>query len=355
MMVSDHSYSDTVKNAKVAIFGIEPPPLGGVSVHIQRVMNRFLSQNNKLFFFATEQWMRTIFPLYVCKLAVWLMRVRPEIVYYHSSYLFYSTSELVVIVLLRFFLKYEVIIVDHDCRHLSKKRVRQKRMYAWVTSKVNHVVCIGAATYQSYLDHGIDLVSYSIESAFIPPPLHAKASIQATYPSSLDIFMQEHTPLFLMSAAHLMLIDGKDVYGIDATIEMLGRLKQEYPDAGLIIGLAQIGNGAYFSHLQNMMKLQDVSESIFILHGNKELWPLYERVDLFLRPTLSDGDSISIREALFLNAPVVASDVTHRPSAVLVYGVGESDAYLNTVLLVLQEYIYGTKRERSNLHQKSFR
>jgi len=355
MMVKDHAYSDVVKNSKIVILGIEPPPIGGVSIHIQRVMNLFLSQHNKISFFSTEQWMRKLFPLYICKLMGWLIRTRPQIIYYHSTYLSYSISELLFLLGMRFFLRYELIIIDHDCRHISKKTKRQRSIYSWIVQSINHVVCIGLATYESYVEHGIELTSYSIESAFIPPKIQGAAAIQNAYPSSLQIFMQEHTPLLLLSAAHLMLIDGKDIYGIDTTIAMLGKLKSEYPDVGLIIGLAQVGNVAYFSDLQKWMKQCQVAENIFILHGNKELWPLYEDIDVFLRPTLSDGDSISVREAIYFNTPIVASNAANRPSGIATYGVDDSDAYVNTVSLVLQEYIYGTQRERSNLYEKSIR
>ena len=353
MIGTEHAYSSSVENKKVALLGIMPPPLGGVSVHMQRVTDLFISQHNSVSFFSTEHWLRKFFPLYACKLIGWLLYKRPNSVYYHSTYLSYSLSELVLLLCMRFFLRYEITIIDHDCRHLSKKTARQKRIYAWIIQKIHRVVCIGISTYQSYQDNGIALTNYTIESAFIPPALHRASAIKATYPSSLHTFMQEHTPLFLLSAAHLMLIDGKDIYGIDATSAMLSELKKEYPDAGLIIGLSTIGNHRYFAQLQARIKQYDVAEQIFFLHGNKELWPLFEQIDIFLRPTLSDGDSISVREALYFNKPVVASDVVARPHDVSLYNVYDADAYAQTVSLVLQDYIYGTQRKCNNLHQKS--
>ena len=35
--------------------------------------------------------------------------------------------------------------------------------------------------------------------------------------------------------------------------------------------------------------------------------------DVLLKPTNTDGDAISVREALYLGVPVVASDVVERP------------------------------------------
>jgi hypothetical protein len=46
--------------------------------------------------------------------------------------------------------------------------------------------------------------------------------------------------------------------------------------------------------------------------------------DVFVRPTLADGDSVSVREALALGRVVVASAVGHRPEGVLTFRAGSA-------------------------------
>ena len=41
--------------------------------------------------------------------------------------------------------------------------------------------------------------------------------------------------------------------------------------------------------------------------------PVLRLTDVLLKPTNTDGDAISVREALYLGVPVVASDVVERP------------------------------------------
>jgi glycosyltransferase involved in cell wall biosynthesis len=48
--------------------------------------------------------------------------------------------------------------------------------------------------------------------------------------------------------------------------------------------------------------------------------------DVFVRPTLADGDAISVREALALGRPVVASDVGARPAGVRLFPAGDAEA-----------------------------
>ena len=353
-MTKISSYFDSVSKKKVAILGIMPPPFGGVSVHIERAIDQLAVQRNTVFLWPTEQRMRRWgFPLYLIRLMGWLIGKRPDVLYYHSSYLSTGHLELGFLLMLRMILRYQLCIVDHDCRHLYRRGVRYKKWYRWIAHRVDRIVCIGESTYQSYIDAGITHDHITNESAFIPPAAHRADAIKVTYPSSLDIFLQEYTPLFLMSAAHVMIIDGNDVYGIDAAITLLAEIKMQYPDTGLIIGLPKIGDQKRFSRLCAVMNERGVAEQIYFLQGNKELWPLFESVDLFLRPTLSDGDSISVREAIYFNVPVFASDVAPRPDETHTYRTKDTNDLVAQVLTVLQEEVYATHHKRDNLHAQS--
>jgi glycosyltransferase involved in cell wall biosynthesis len=48
------------------------------------------------------------------------------------------------------------------------------------------------------------------------------------------------------------------------------------------------------------------------------------RSDIFVRPTYSDADAVSVREALALGTPVVASDVVRRPEGTLCFKTGDA-------------------------------
>ena len=44
-----------------------------------------------------------------------------------------------------------------------------------------------------------------------------------------------------------------------------------------------------------------------------------QQSDIIVRPTNTDGDSLTIREGLFLNKKVLASDVVKRPEGVILF------------------------------------
>ncbi len=350
---NNHSYWHTIYHARIAILGIVPPPFGGVSVHIKRVMDCFSLQNNMLLFWSTEQRVRRFLPWYILRLWGRLVLYRPQYVYYHSTYIVSSVIELVSLVLLQRLMKFQLHIVDHDCRHLYKRREITKRLYGWVIKHTQSVICIGMTTAQSYKDNNLMVPNLHVQDAFIPPIKRNERLILETYPSSLKSFIKEHTPLLLMSVAHLMRTGTQDMYGVDVAIKMLAHILDEYPDAGLIIGLPYVKDEVYFQLLQKSMKQLGVAENIYILHGNKEIWPLFATIDLFIRPTLTDGDSISVREALYFNVPVVASDVCLRPAGVHCFAYGNAEDAARITKRVLKEYVYETYRERHPLYAQS--
>jgi glycosyltransferase involved in cell wall biosynthesis len=58
--------------------------------------------------------------------------------------------------------------------------------------------------------------------------------------------------------------------------------------------------------------------------------------DVYVRPTLADGDSVSVREAVALGRTVVATSVGTRPSEAILVPPGEADA-LATALVEAAE------------------
>ena len=59
------------------------------------------------------------------------------------------------------------------------------------------------------------------------------------------------------------------------------------------------------------------------------------RSDVFLRPALEDGDSISVREALAMGIPVVASRVGTRPPGTILFRKGDKTDLVDKLESVL--------------------
>jgi glycosyltransferase involved in cell wall biosynthesis len=79
---------------------------------------------------------------------------------------------------------------------------------------------------------------------------------------------------------------------------------------------------------------------------------LIDACDVLIRTTLYDGDAISVREALFLETPVIATDNGMRPDGVHLIPIGDAAGLAETVKMLTK----GSKKvkgdrlaDRSNL------
>ena len=86
--------------------------------------------------------------------------------------------------------------------------------------------------------------------------------------------------------------------------------------------------------------------------------PIFKYARVYVRPTKTDGDSLSVREALAMGCAVVTSDKAKRPSGALVYHTAEEffgmtkDVLLNGAELsnkVKSENFYNQIKEQYEL------
>lgn len=254
-----------------------------------------------------------------------ILYFRPHIIMYHAFCMRNSVPELMLLTKLKKITPYTIMLIEHDCRHMYQRSTRWKKWFSHYLNRINQLMCIGNVTHQSYLDNGITMPhTVTVESAFLPPLMSEEKIICATYPQELFTFLRMHTPIIVINAFQLTLWQGRDLYGIDQTIEMIKHLKEIYSRIGLVIVLGSVGDEQYYQILMKRIHDYGLDNSIFIMQGQKELWPLLKYATVFVRPTLSDGYSVSIEEALHLGTPTVASNVCKRPANTILYKVSNS-------------------------------
>jgi glycosyltransferase involved in cell wall biosynthesis len=137
-------------------------------------------------------------------------------------------------------------------------------------------------------------------------------------PPELKDFAARHTP-FLFSASLL-----EAEYDLPLQIEALGEVLKEFPHAGLMLA----GSGSLENKLREIIKDKPYGDQI-MLTGDLDhniVLSLTRDCDIMLRTTRYDGDAISVREALFLETPVIATDNGMRPDGVYLTPVGDVNA-----------------------------
>ncbi len=133
-------------------------------------------------------------------------------------------------------------------------------------------------------------------------------------------FIHNRSPVLISNAGFIRFYDNVDLYGLDLCIELIYRLKRTFPNIGFIYAIADENiNKNYIENMKNKIREFKIKENFYFITGQKEIWPLYRKVDLMIRPTYRDGYGISIAEALYFNTPAIASDVCRRPSGTILF------------------------------------
>jgi glycosyltransferase involved in cell wall biosynthesis len=111
------------------------------------------------------------------------------------------------------------------------------------------------------------------------------------------------------------------VYGRLPMFRALRVLAEEWPD----VGLALFGPGTRTPEFARDVRETCVARYIEDLGEleHAEALALMSQADAFIRPTTHDGDAISVREALALGVPCVASDVCRRPEGTFLFHAGD--------------------------------
>jgi glycosyltransferase involved in cell wall biosynthesis len=115
------------------------------------------------------------------------------------------------------------------------------------------------------------------------------------------------------------LYDGVDLYGYDLLIDAFADARIRSGFAGLIVvSSLQIGRD-YFESLGARIERAGLGGQVLLLSRPMSFCGVLRASDVLVRPTTSDGDALSIREALWYGRPVVASDAVWRPEGTILF------------------------------------
>ena len=116
----------------------------------------------------------------------------------------------------------------------------------------------------------------------------------------------------LLYAFDKIIKNNQNIYGVDFVLENLLSLDDQY-----VLCFVDI-RGAH----RNEAKEINSDKLIYIDH-EVDFLSLLSEIDIYLRPTTTDGASVALQEALLLGKGVLASDIVERPKEAIVYKNGD--------------------------------
>lgn len=327
------------KKLKVALVGIHPPPYGGVSIHIQRLQDLCLANNIKCVVFDVSRNIKKIKGVInINHLSNWwrILFSRQDVIHAHTTSKHWKMPAIFYFLARVKGAKY--MLSYHSLRYKPQDFSTIERwMMKYILSSADYLI----ADSPEVRDRIIDLIKHTYKLTIIPaflPPITTQNKTNGI-PQYIQDFMANHSPVITAGAFRIVFYNRQDLYGIDMCIEMCTRLKSLYPRIGVVFCLPNIGDYNYFTKLRQDIKDNGISDNfLFITEALNEVYPIWQKGDIFVRPTNSDADAISLREALYLKTPSIASDISPRPKGTVTFRNRDIDDFTDCVKTIWENY-----------------
>lgn len=167
--------------------------------------------------------------------------------------------------------------------------------------------------------------------AFLPPTareLTVGADIEAWVARQRELGRK----IVVSNASHLALHAGEDLYGLDMLIRAFERRGVRERFSCLFLLSSAQGREAYLEECLARVRALGLEESFWIRLGSENFAGACRLADIAIRATNTDGDSISVREALHLGVATLASDCAVRPPGVLSFRTRDVDDLVRVLL-----------------------
>ena len=270
---------------KIEIWGTYPPPIGGVSIHIMRLVHR-LQENNlnvvvKDFNGLNTKKLDYVLPIKNKFIEFFKIPFRKKtIIHLHSS-------NFAALLLLFFLGKRHVIgLTVHNKRLIDLKNPLKRKLFSLFLRRLDFILLNDSA----YKEQFINFFNLKTEKIYLCPAYIRPLEIERMPLSDKTLqFRKDKEFLISANAFMLKLENGLDLYGLDLLIELIAAMKKIEIDVGLIFCLPQVGNKSYYKE-------------------------------------------ISVKEALDFGTKVITSDVCIRPKqAILFKNRNFDDLYSKTI------------------------
>jgi glycosyltransferase involved in cell wall biosynthesis len=286
-------------NKKLGVFGPYPPPLGGISVHIER-MEYFLQKENIDYTIYNHGFSKGNNVITTNKKWYWYIKMlflkSHNTFHFHQFFLFHFTY-FFIFSLLR---KEKIIVTIHSERILFYHKILRSVVLFFIKkTKRLTLICVSQNLSNYFNKAGIKCATLP---AYVPPKLVKDCNVNSS------------KKLILFSVWKFNEKLANEIYNVPLAFEYLSRNKKDYEM------LFMVGNrlGSDEKLLDKLISKYDIRDNLKVIY-DESLINYVKNCHLLLRPNLSDGYGVSLQEALDLGVPGIASDVCERPKGTILF------------------------------------
>ena len=297
---------------KILIIGPCPPPYGGVSVHILRLYKLLGSDFEFDFIDESPVKKKEFFNIRSLKLTVYLKKMyKCDTLFIHSGKEILRILHLIIGRLLA----KKIILVLHGFTSSPPKSIFLIKGFIYKSASIVVVV-----NNDIRLRLKLPEKKCIIKDAFIPPNLNEEPALPTDLQDVLSRKRREKKVILCSNASSLEIYSNQDLYGLDICIEVCRRLLIKKIQFFFVFIVSSIRNNEeLFTKSTELIKKFGLTNNFLLIHQKLSFIKIMEYSDIIVRATNTDGDSLSVREALYLRKKVIASDVVKRPTGVLLF------------------------------------
>jgi len=286
------------ESIRLLIIGKIPPPIGGVTVHVKRLLESLSNDKSLNFCYINTN----DFKITQLLKELW----NSKIVHVHLSNPFILLS---IIVVLRLSFKKSIFTYHGDVGRFSYLI----NLLEVISIKIaNYPIFVNLESYQKscYLNKNSQIIT-----PFIPPMFTKKLNPELSI--SIKEKKTEHKFIFCTNAYNISYDKhGVEIYQILSLVKIFNNI----PHLLLIVSDP---TGANKRNLQeNNVALNN---NILIIDEEHDFNSIIDLADCVIRYTSTDGDSLSIKEALYKSKNVIASNVVSRPAGTILVNFNLSE------------------------------
>jgi len=295
------------KKRTILIAGPIPPPAGGISIHIHRLQHILEDRFNVLLLDESHNQKPGVFNIRSLGFKSYFQLIlQSDLLYIHSGNRFFKKLH---IVLGRLFQK-KILITIHG---YGKKRAGIFRRWDELIYGLAHqIILVNKEIFQKV---HLPPNKCIIRNAFLPPILAEEKPLPEYVMERIADSKKQKKLILINNASRLDTFKGKDLYGLDMTLKAVKALKTFGLEVDCIFCVSSLSNGKdRFDEGLDYIKSNELASNFLLIHEKLSFVQLITQCDIVLRTTNTDGDSLTIREALYLKKPVLSSDAVKRPT-----------------------------------------
>jgi glycosyltransferase involved in cell wall biosynthesis len=347
----------------ICIIGVYPPPVGGVSIHIRRLAYRLkkMEMLNVVYNFYNSEYSIEDKNINIKNLSYHLNRI-VSMFRLFTHLLFFDKSKLIhlhneemfapFIFMIYVLTRKKIIFSMHDQMRYEKKStikflIRHIFLKLLNCSKAEFIV-VNVKIYNQFFHSGIDKKRIHL----IPAHLEPENENEPLGQYIID-FSAKFDLAFSIYAFDTKKFKGFNLYGIDLALQLISYLKNEGFSTGLVILIPGFKDPIQFQDYKNFIAKNKIEDNVLfiteIINNTSELWSIS---NVHLRLTNTDGDSLTVREALSVGTTVIASDVVNRPDGCYLFQNRNLDDLIETAKICIEDI--SAKKTKSYIAEDNF-